>query len=64
MIEFTTVTGERISLVELNDYFELSSKKELGMKSLIQFLSDFTKCVRFANEYRWNEDYRHFIIND
>ncbi len=31
------------------------------MKALINFLNDFSECVRFANEYRWdNSDIAHF----
>ncbi len=27
------------------------------MKAIIKFLNDFSECVRFANEYRWDDTY-------
>ena len=62
MIEFTTVTGEILSPSDIYLFFELSSRKELRMKRLVQFLDDFIMCVRFANEYRWNKNLRQYII--
>ncbi len=32
------------------------------MRALIEFINNFTRCVRLENEYRWNDDYRKFII--
>ena len=37
------------------------------MRAFISFLNDFSNCVRFANEFEWNNDFqeevREYILN-
>ena len=42
-------------------------RKGVLMRAFISFLNDFSNCVRFANEFEWNNDFqeevREYILN-